>query len=210
MKHLFALSAVAFAGCAHEPRETVIIRDPAAFPPSVSFAQPDLGTIRHEPSYKAYPAGRYVDPHDPTVMHEGHVVYVQETGPTWNLQPHVPVPVPLGPGFAPNDPARSQAPSPDEWRAEFNEQRRATRAVQEQAARLQQTTGILTGAVVMTQQLAEHTLALGQQQAATEQRLRLLEEALRSSPVPSITTNAPASNLPPARMPQAPAQPDSW
>jgi len=45
-----------------------------------------------------YPVGRYQDPNDPDVMHEGHTVYRAETSPDWNTDPNEPTSLPLGPG----------------------------------------------------------------------------------------------------------------
>ena len=210
---LFALSAAALVGCAHESPETVVIRDPATFPPA-SPSNPDPATIRREAIFKAYPLGRYVDANDPQMMHEGHVLYVEESSPTWNLEPHSAVHVPLGPAVGAPDSARSQPPSADEWRMELNEQRQATRVIQEQAARLNRTLEQLSGAIPLTQKLAEHTQALQEQQQVNEQRLKLLEEASRQLPLlpapTSLATNTPATNTPPATIRKSAPKPDVW
>jgi len=210
---LLVLSAAVLAGCAHDPQETVIIRDPSAFLPSASPLNPDLAAIRREAIYKAYPLGRYVDANDSQVMHEGHVVYVEESSPTWNLEPNSAVHVPLGPAVAAPDPARSRPPSTDEWRMELNEQRQATRVVKDQATRLNQTLEQLSGAIPLTQKLAEHMQALRQQQQVNEQRLKLLEEASRPPLFPSpptVVTNAPATSTPPVTIPKPAPKPDVW
>jgi hypothetical protein len=56
---------------------------------------------------KAYPVNRYVDARDPNLLHEAHLVYRKETGATWNLSPHAPTVVPLGPMIAVSDPAKN-------------------------------------------------------------------------------------------------------
>src|SRR4051812_35844094 len=104
MKALLILLPLALlAGC-----ETV----KSGTPPSPRAAEPtppvsgtdldpaNLEKVRLSENLKAYPIGRAVDPVDPNVMHESHVVYRRETSPAWNLQPNAPTVVPLGPTLA--------------------------------------------------------------------------------------------------------------
>jgi hypothetical protein len=65
-----------------------------------------LESVRYGDVVKSYPVGRYIDPNDPSVMHESHVIYRDESTAKWNLHPNAPVRVPLGPAVASSNPAR--------------------------------------------------------------------------------------------------------
>jgi hypothetical protein len=100
MPILGALVLLSGAGCATQKKPSV-----AAAPPPVPVSGTDLDQtnverVRAGETLKAYPIGRYVDPNDPDVMHESHVVYRKETGASWNLAPNAPTVVPLGPVLA--------------------------------------------------------------------------------------------------------------
>jgi len=46
--------------------------------------------LRTSENLKAYKVNRYIDPNDPSLMHEAHIVYRVENGKSWNLQGDVP------------------------------------------------------------------------------------------------------------------------
>jgi len=84
--------------------------DAATVAVPVSGTELDLSNmqkVRLGETLKAYPVGRYVDPQDPNILHEAHLVYRKETGASWNLSPHAPTVVPLGPTLAVSNPAIS-------------------------------------------------------------------------------------------------------
>jgi hypothetical protein len=123
------------AGCANLPKK------PAAAPPPATPSAPVAGTdldqtntekVRVGESLKAYPVGRYVDPQDPDLMHEAHVVYRRETGASWNLNPNAPTVVPLGPVLAVADPAKTPAPLPAELEQKMAEQNQLVASLIEQ------------------------------------------------------------------------------
>jgi hypothetical protein len=114
-----------------------------AAPPSapVAPAAPVSGTdldptntekVRLSESLKAYPVGRYVDPQDPNLMHEAHVVYRREAGASWNLNPNAPTVVPLGPVLAVADPAKAPGPLPAELEQKMAEQNQLVASLIEQ------------------------------------------------------------------------------
>jgi hypothetical protein len=94
--------------------------------------QDNLEKVRTSEAMKAYPVGRYIDPKDPNVMHEAHVVYRREAGGHWNLNPNAPTVVPLGPVFAVADPARVPSPLPAELEQKIAEQNQLVAALIEQ------------------------------------------------------------------------------
>lgn len=88
--------------------------------------------VRHGDALKAYPINRYVDPNDPNVMHEGHVVYRRESVGGWNLNPNAPTVVPLGPTLAVADGARQPDPLPAELEQKIAEQNQLMASLIEQ------------------------------------------------------------------------------
>lgn len=92
----------------------------------------NIEKVRVSETLKSYPVGRYVDPADPNVMHEAHVVYRKEAGANWNLNPNAPTVVPLGPVLAVADPARTPAPLPAELERKMAEQNQLVASLIEQ------------------------------------------------------------------------------
>ena len=120
------------AGCATKPKPSI-----AAAPPPVPISGTDLDQanvekVRSGETLKAYPIGRYVDPRDPNVMHESHVVYRKEAGANWNLAPNAPTVVPLGPALAVSDGATQPNPLPAELEQKVAEQNQLMTALIEQ------------------------------------------------------------------------------
>ncbi|RRJ96399.1 hypothetical protein Ga0100231_021200 [Opitutaceae bacterium TAV4] len=127
-----ALVLMLGAGCATNKKPSV-----AEAPPPVPVAGPDLDQsnvekVRTGETLKAYPIGRYVDPNDPNVMHESHVVYRKESGANWNLVPNAPTVVPLGPVLAVSDGATQPNPLPAELEQKVAEQNQLMAALIEQ------------------------------------------------------------------------------
>jgi hypothetical protein len=105
--------------------------------PPVPVAGTDLDPhnvekVRVGETLKAYPVGRFVDPNDPNVMHESHVVYRKEAGAGWNLSPNAPTVVPLGPVLAVADPATQPNPLPAELEQKVAEQNQLMASLIEQ------------------------------------------------------------------------------
>ena len=72
MKIHSVLPALLLAGCASSQPSTISV-GPEALPQKPELA--DTSSVRTPEQLKAYPVGRYEDPNDPNVMHEGHTVY---------------------------------------------------------------------------------------------------------------------------------------
>lgn len=124
---LIAITAAGVGGCATSETKTATAPVAAATAPPVAVAgtqldQANLEQVRHSDALKAYPVNRYVDPNDPNVMHEGHVIYRREHAGGWNLHPNAPTVVPLGPALAVADGARQPHPLPAELEQKMAEQ----------------------------------------------------------------------------------------
>lgn len=90
-----------------EPRAIVVQNAPLVAPVSgTDLDMKNMEKIRTSEKLKAYPIGRYIDPNNPDLMHEGHVVYRQEAPSSWNKSPNAPTAVPLGPTVAVSHPER--------------------------------------------------------------------------------------------------------
>ena len=84
----------------------------AAEPPSIPKSTPPLSAletpeVRAAEIVKAYPVGRYTDPHFPEAMHERHTLYRREQAAEWNYRPSKSYALPLGPVVAESNPSPS-------------------------------------------------------------------------------------------------------
>jgi hypothetical protein len=146
--------------------------------PGTTLPSDGVESVRYAEKIKAYPLGRYVDPNNSRIMHEGHSIYRVETTAKWNLHPNEPVSMPLGPVHVP-DSARTTAPVGDELVAQLNQQKEATRAIVQGGQAVSQKLGELAGRMQQTQEIAAQNAALKQEVNTTKQRLDALEEELR-------------------------------
>jgi hypothetical protein len=127
------------AGCATDAHKVAVAsvppQPPKPAPVPVAGTQMDpksTESVRYTESLKAYPVNRYIDPNDPNVMHEGHVIYRRENTGGWNLNPNAPTVVPLGPALAVADPAREPNPLPPELEEKMAEQNQLMASLIEQ------------------------------------------------------------------------------
>ena len=135
---LLGLAAAVFAGCATTEKKTTVAAPavtavkPAAPVAGTQMDQANVEKVRFSESLKAYPVNRYVDPNDPNVMHEGHVLYRRENTGGWNLNPNAPTVVPLGPALAVADGAKQPNPLPAELEQKMAEQNQLMASLIEQ------------------------------------------------------------------------------
>ena len=86
---------------------------------------------------KAYPVGRYQDPNDPDVMHEGHTIYRAETSAQWDTDPNQPTSLPLGPGeMATADPSQEHTALTAELEQRLKQEDQLLQTTYEQNERL--------------------------------------------------------------------------
>jgi hypothetical protein len=121
------------SGCATTKKKPSVAEAPPPVPVSgTDLDQTNVEKVRSSETLKAYPIGRYVDPNDPNVMHESHVVYRKEAGASWNLAPNAPTVVPLGPVLAVSDGATQPNPLAAELEQKVAEQNQLMAALIEQ------------------------------------------------------------------------------
>jgi hypothetical protein len=134
MKFPYLLPALLLAGCAHSnPHVTAV--NPGPLPQKHKAS--DTASVRTQEQLKAYPVGRYQDPDDPDVMHEGHTVYRAETSPQWDTDPNAPTSLPLGPGeMATADPAQQHTTLTAELEQRLKQEDQLLQTTYEQNERL--------------------------------------------------------------------------
>lgn len=171
MKPLLLIPFLMLGACASRAPKKIAV---AVAPPGRTA---DAAELRTGEQLREYRFGRYVDPGDPLVMHEGHPIYRVEASAGWNLRP--------GSGRAPIPRVLNSAPIVsvnDAVVAEVNKQRAATRAFTEQTTKLNQRLGEMTQATAQTQELAKQNLALKRDLAAFRERLDAIDTQLRERP----------------------------
>ncbi len=165
------------ASCA--TRHAPVVRLTPQAVPGTTLPSERMESVRYAENIRAYPLGRYIDPNNSRIMHEGHTLYRVESTSKWNLHPNRPVAVPLGPVTRIRDAARSTGPLSDELTVELNRQREATKAVIQGGQIVSQKLDQLSASVQQTRQVAAQNAQLQQEVNTTRQRLDALEEELR-------------------------------
>ena len=166
--------------CATKPAR--IVDKSARLVPRTTLPSEGIESVRYAENLKTYPLGRYVDPNNSRIMHEGHSIYRVETTAKWNLHPNEPVSAPLGPVVHISDSARTISPVGDELVAELNRQKEATKAVIQGGQVVSQKLGELAGSLRETQLMTVQNAQLKQEVDTAKQRLNALEEQLRAKP----------------------------
>ena len=164
------------AACATKSPRVVDMSSRAV--PATTLPNEGVESVRYAENLKAYPLGRYVDPNNSRIMHEGHSIYRVETTTKWNLHPNEPVFMPLGPVHV-RDSARTTAPIGDELITQLNQQKEATKAVMQGGQAVSQKLGELAGKLQQTQEIAAQNSLLKQEVNTAKQRLDALEDELR-------------------------------
>ena len=136
MKIHYLFPALLLVGCASSHPPTI---DVGAGPLPQKHDVSDPASVRTPEHLKAYPVGRYEDPNNPDVMHEGHTVYRAETSPDWNTDPNAPTSLPMGPGeMATADPSQQHTALTAELEQRLKQEEQLLQTTYEQNERLAQ------------------------------------------------------------------------
>lgn len=165
-------------GCATERAPSV--RVSARTVPGTLLPSEGIESVRYAENIRAYPIGRYIDPGNARIMHEGHTLYRVETSPRWNLHPNAATRVPRGPVQTVHDVSRTTTPVGEELMVELNRQRETTRAVIQGAETVSRKLDQLSTSVQETRQAAEQNVQMRRDLDNTLRRLQLVEDELRS------------------------------
>ncbi len=181
MKRALLISLPFFlVACVTKPARIVELT--ARSVPGTTLPSDGIESVRYAENLKTYPLGRYVDPNNSRILHEGHSIYRVETTANWNLYPNKPVSAPIGPVAHIRDSARTTSVVGDELVAELNRQKEATKAVIQGGQVVSQKLGDLAGSLRQTQQIAAQNAQIKQEVDTAKQRLNALEEQLRAKP----------------------------
>jgi hypothetical protein len=136
MKIHYLFPALLLVGCATSNPPSLNV---SAGPLPQKHPNRDTSSVRTPEQLKAYPVGRYEDPSDPDVMHEGHTVYRAESSPDWNTDPNEPTSLPLGPGeMAVADPSQQHTALTAELEQRLKQEDQLLQTTYEQNERLAQ------------------------------------------------------------------------
>ena len=177
MKTRFIIPLLVLTSCASHPPQRVVRMAPTV--PGTTLSSETVGTVRYPENVKAYPVGRYIDPNDGFVMHEGHTIYRVETTAKWNLHPDGTPIVRMGPPLGIIDTAHRQAPINAEIIAEVNKQKAATQALLDEHAKFDRSLSQLPVAIQATKELGQQNVQLHEQLDANQRRIEALEAQLR-------------------------------
>ena len=143
-----------------------------------------------------YAVGRYVDPRDPNLLHEGHTLYRREQTSRPNFTP------PTGLVFPPaGSPSASNATVMlrDALTAELNEQRATSQVLVGQVQSVEQVLRSLSSRTQEFRDAVQESARVQAQMQAVSNRVEVLEGRLRTetppppSPASGIPSNAPAA-----------------
>lgn len=182
---LIVLGSTVFmiVGCV-SPAPTVFIRE---VPVRAVSSTNSLDVIRFPASYRAYTVGRRIDPHNPGMMSEAHVLYVRESSDRCNLsQPNSSPSLPL-PATAQADGVFAPLPLDQVIRSEIQEQRRVSQGLQEKTRSFEQAVDVFVPAAKKAVELSGQ---LKERQQQLDERLRRLEEVQRWSQSTSLPPSA--------------------
>ncbi len=189
MKTFYLIPLMFLSACSTTPKVTLRPQSP---PPAG-----DNSAVRYPEVVRAYHVGRYVDPNDDLVMHEGHVVYRVEDNARWDLHPAAEHPGPVvGSPVLPapsRDAAFSPTPVNDAILAEVNAQRLATVQIELEAQ-------TLAGALARFQSALHQTKTNWQQMAALRLQvndMQLQLNTLKAAQARMVEPPAPPATNPP-------------
>ena len=181
---LLAVPVLVLAACSTTEKPRVVTMHSV---PGTTLPSAGIESVRYAENIKEYPLGRYIDPNDSRVMHEGHPIYRVESTAKWNLHPNAPVRVPRGPAVRLIDPARQRAATNDEIYMEQQRQKAITTTMTDQSQRLDVYVAQLNSAMDKTKGIAAQNVELKKELAQTKVRLR--EADARTAP--PVSANQP-------------------
>jgi hypothetical protein len=158
-----SLTLLFLNSCSSDPEPVVVVQEqPELLYTEVAgnFAEPqELEHLRYGENVKGYTVGRYVDPSDPTIMHEQSVIYRLEEPSSWNLQPNLPVSIPFE-----GTPRKLLTDDDRHLRAEIETKAEDERALYQYlkatASETKKNESVLKKTVLMSKKLADQNKAL--------------------------------------------------
>jgi hypothetical protein len=191
---LLGIGHVYLAGCASQPR-VVVVHEPNPEQPPTHIPLQSEANVIIPGQTKAYPVARYVDPSNPRIMHERHVIYRREEDDRWRLASNARQQILIGNLASDSRQERRAAPYAQELP-------NLLRKNQEEAQALNTT---LQEQNRQTSEIAQSIRNLGEGMQALNRRLGVVEKKVgpvqgRPSPQPTV---------PPKYQPQPPMAPSA-
>lgn len=132
--NLLLILSVAAAATSCAPKEPPLTEaealarlDPKKWVVEDDIRMESTAGVSNRADIKAYPVGRYVDPANPEVMHERHVIYRRENSESWRRDTDRGNQILLGPTVGLRNPIARRNPASQELSAELNRQKLVTR-----------------------------------------------------------------------------------
>jgi hypothetical protein len=188
-----------FTACASQPR-VVVVHEPNPEQPPTHIPLQSEANVAIPGTIKAYPVARYVDPSNPRIMHERHVIYRREQDESWRLASNARQQILIGNLMS--DSRQERRPGPY-----AQELPNLLRKNQQEAEALNQT---MQSQMQQTGAIADSIRSLGKGMQGLNDRLGVLEKQVRDpnyhapvrtqpqaspSPIPSATPgNQPEVN----------------
>jgi hypothetical protein len=189
---LFASGALLLGACASQPR-VVVVHEPNPEQPPTHIPLQSEANVEVPGTIKAYPVARYIDPSNPRIMHERHVIYRREEDEHWRLAANARRQILIGNTLSDSRQERRAAPYAQELpyllRKSQRQARDLNRALEAQTQQGEAVAGSIQN--------------LGQGIQSLNRRVDDLERRL-NQPRPGAS---PAPSVPPARAPAAPPTP---
>lgn len=165
-----------------ESRGIVLKPAEGAPPAGVEVHSKDTASVSTQAQIKVYTMGRTVDPVDPNVMHEAHVVYRRESSARWKLQDQPAQLLAVGPRLA--DTRTEQQPAQNQ---EIDSYLADARKAQQEDRQALET--LYKGMDALSQQQRQLLRLVVEGMAKQEQKKP--EEAPKESPAPAKPTGTP-------------------
>jgi hypothetical protein len=197
--YLLPICALALLlGACSSPR-VVIVHEPNPEQPPTHIPLQSEANVIIPGQTKAYPVARYVDPSNPRIMHERHVIYRREEDDRWRLAANARQQILIGNLASDSKQQRRTTPYaqelPDLLRRNSEAARNLNQAIENQS---RQTAGVL-----------ESIQNLGRGMQGLNDRVGVLEKEVRNPNYRPPQTPAPQATVPPKYQPTPQATPSS-
>jgi hypothetical protein len=187
---LAGIGLVCFAGCASQPR-VVVVHEPNPEQPPTHIPLESEANVRIPGVTKAYPVARYVDPSNPRIMHERHVIYRREEDDSWRLASNARQQILIGNLMSDSRQERRAAPYAQELPNLLRKNQQEARALNQTIQSQNEQTAALTESI---RNLGKGMEAINSRLGVVEKKVNVQQQG-RATPQPSASpTNQPQAS----------------
>ena len=192
LSNLVAGSCLVFlAGCASQPR-VVVVHEPDPEQPPTHIPLTSEANVRIPGVTKAYPVARYVDPSNPRIMHERHVIYRREEDDRWRLAANARQQILIGNLESDSRQERRAAPYAQELPNLIRKNQQEARALNKTIQSQNEQTAALTESI---RNLGKGMEAINSRLGAVEKKVNVQQQG-RANPQPSASPQAQPQESP--------------